>query len=179
VLTRPCWQAMAKAWKSGKTKAIAYMRTSSASNVGADKDSDRRQAAAIETSAKARGYELVDQFYDAAVKGSDPVTARPGFSAMLDRMCPHHPCREPRPIRPRPRGAACRPRLPEEDGRDPHPRDRTGPFRRRQPDRRARPPGARRHRSHPRSIESNPQRYRDRHDEPPSFVTLNQSQDDS
>jgi DNA invertase Pin-like site-specific DNA recombinase len=77
---------MAKAWKSGKTKAIAYMRTSSASNVGADKDSDRRQAAAIETSAKARGYELVDQFYDAAVKGSDPVTARPGFSAMLDRI---------------------------------------------------------------------------------------------
>jgi DNA invertase Pin-like site-specific DNA recombinase len=26
---------------------------------------------------------MVGQFYDAAVKGSDPVTARPGFSAML------------------------------------------------------------------------------------------------
>jgi hypothetical protein len=141
------------------------MRTSSASNVGADKDSDRRQAAAIETSAKARGYELVDQFYDAAVKGSDPVTARPGFSAMLDRIGVRTILVE----------------SPDRFARDlaVQPRDRTGPFRRRQPDRRARPPGARRHRSHPRSIESNPQRYRDRHDEPPSFVTLNQSQDDS
>ena len=30
-----------------KTKAIAYLRTSSAANVGADKDSERRQRAAI------------------------------------------------------------------------------------------------------------------------------------
>jgi DNA invertase Pin-like site-specific DNA recombinase len=77
---------MAKSGKSVKIKAIAYLRTSSASNVGADKDSDKRQAAAIEAFAKARGYEVVDTFYDAAVKGSDPVTARPGFGAMLDRI---------------------------------------------------------------------------------------------
>ena len=66
--------------------AIAYLRTSSAANVGADKDSDRRQRAAIAAFAKAHGYRLVDEFYDAAVSGADPVTERPGFKAMLDRI---------------------------------------------------------------------------------------------
>src|SRR5262249_12668258 len=36
--------------------------------------------------AKAAGYVITDWFYDAAVKGSDPVTTRPGFAAMLDRI---------------------------------------------------------------------------------------------
>jgi DNA invertase Pin-like site-specific DNA recombinase len=67
-------------------EALAYMRTSSATNVGADKDSDKRQRAAIEAFAKANGYTIVGEFYDAAVKGADPVTERPGFSAMLDRI---------------------------------------------------------------------------------------------
>jgi DNA invertase Pin-like site-specific DNA recombinase len=31
-------------------------------------------------------YRLVDEFYDAAVRGADPVTERPGFKAMLDRI---------------------------------------------------------------------------------------------
>jgi DNA invertase Pin-like site-specific DNA recombinase len=79
---------MAETRKTGKTKAIAYLRTSSAVNVGPDKDSDKRQRAAIEAFAKANGFavEPEDWFYDAAVKGSDPVTARPGFAAMLDRI---------------------------------------------------------------------------------------------
>jgi DNA invertase Pin-like site-specific DNA recombinase len=62
------------------------MRTSSASNVGTDKDSDKRQRAAITAFAKANGYVIVDEFYDAAVKGSDPVPTRPGFAAMMDRI---------------------------------------------------------------------------------------------
>src|SRR6516162_4084560 len=66
--------------------AIAYLRTSSAANVGADKDSDKRQRAAIAAFAKAHGYRLIDEFYDAAVSGADPVTDRPGFKAMLDRI---------------------------------------------------------------------------------------------
>ena len=66
--------------------AIAYLRTSSAANVGADKDSDQRQRAAIAAFAKAHGYRLIDEFYDAAVSGADPVTERPGFKAMLDRI---------------------------------------------------------------------------------------------
>jgi DNA invertase Pin-like site-specific DNA recombinase len=67
-------------------KAIAYLRTSSRTNVGADKDSDKRQLAAIEAYAKAAGYEVVDTFYDAAVSGADPVGDRPGFAEMLEAL---------------------------------------------------------------------------------------------
>ncbi|WP_315797661.1 recombinase family protein [Bradyrhizobium sp. SZCCHNRI3043] len=67
-------------------KAVGYMRTSSATNVGQDKDSEKRQRAAIEAYAKAAGYQIVDWFYDAAVRGADAVTERPGFSAMLERL---------------------------------------------------------------------------------------------
>ena len=67
-------------------KAVAYLRTSSRTNVGADKDSEKRQRAAIETYAKAAGYELVDTFYDAAVSGADPVSERSGFAEMLERL---------------------------------------------------------------------------------------------
>ncbi|MFT2212359.1 recombinase family protein [Rhizobium giardinii] len=69
-----------------KTKAIAYLRTSSAANVGADRDSDKRQRAAIAAYARSNGFEIVDEFYDAAVSGRDPVAQRPGFAAMLDRI---------------------------------------------------------------------------------------------
>jgi len=55
-------------------EAVAYMRTSSAANVGGDKDSEQRQRAAIEGYAKHAGIVIVDWFYDAAVKGADPVT---------------------------------------------------------------------------------------------------------
>jgi DNA invertase Pin-like site-specific DNA recombinase len=72
--------------KEKRIEAVAYMRTSSAANVGEGKDSERRQRAAIAGYARAAGYEIVDWFYDAAVRGADPVTARPGFSAMLDRI---------------------------------------------------------------------------------------------
>ena len=67
-------------------KAVAYLRTSSRTNVGADKDSDKRQRAAIEAYAKAAGYELVDTFYAAAVSGADPVSERSGFAQMLERL---------------------------------------------------------------------------------------------
>ncbi|WP_439399851.1 recombinase family protein [Bradyrhizobium sp. PMVTL-01] len=69
-----------------RPEAIAYLRTSSAANVGADKDSDRRQRAAIERFANANGYELVGEFYDAVVSGAGPIAERPGFAAMLDRI---------------------------------------------------------------------------------------------
>lgn len=69
-----------------KIKAVAYLRTSSAANVGNDKDSDKRQLAAINRYAKANGFEIVDCFYDAAVSGADPIESRPGFTALLDRI---------------------------------------------------------------------------------------------
>jgi len=65
-----------------KSPAVAYYRTSSAANVGAHKDSQRRQAEAVEAFARCR-HELAEAFYDPAVSGADPVDSRPGFSALL------------------------------------------------------------------------------------------------
>jgi DNA invertase Pin-like site-specific DNA recombinase len=67
-------------------KAAAYLRTSSKANVGSDKDSDKRQLAAIQAYAKAAGFEIVETFYDAAVSGADAVNDRPGFVQMLERL---------------------------------------------------------------------------------------------
>jgi DNA invertase Pin-like site-specific DNA recombinase len=72
--------------KRNLVSAVGYMRTSSATNVGADKDSEKRQRVAIERFAKASGFALVDWFYDPAVSGADPIESRPGFSALLDRI---------------------------------------------------------------------------------------------
>jgi DNA invertase Pin-like site-specific DNA recombinase len=72
--------------KGKRVEAVAYMRTSSAANVGEGKDSENRQRAAIASYAKSAGYEIADWFYDAAVKGADAVTERPGFAAMLERI---------------------------------------------------------------------------------------------
>jgi DNA invertase Pin-like site-specific DNA recombinase len=69
-----------------KIPSLSYLRTSSAANVGAEKDSDQRQRAAITGFAKAHGYEIEAEFYDAAVSGADPVIKRPGFLAMLQRI---------------------------------------------------------------------------------------------
>jgi len=68
------------------TPAVAYLRTSSAANVGADKDSDKRQRAAITAYAKRAGFTVVGEYYDAAVSGADPIDKRPGFVEMLQRL---------------------------------------------------------------------------------------------
>lgn len=77
-----------KATKNTRTQAVAYLRTSSATNVGADKDSDKRQRLAIAAYAKAAKIEIAtnDWFYDAAVSGADPIETRPGFNRLLDRI---------------------------------------------------------------------------------------------
>jgi DNA invertase Pin-like site-specific DNA recombinase len=72
--------------KGKQEEAVSYIRTSSAANVGSDKDSDKRQRAAIEAFAKRAGFVLVGEFADQAVRGSDPIETRPGFSALLDRI---------------------------------------------------------------------------------------------
>ena len=66
--------------------AVAYYRTSSAGNVGADKDSEKRQRDAVHAYATANGFEVVQEYYDAAVSGSDPIDQREGFRAMLAYM---------------------------------------------------------------------------------------------
>jgi DNA invertase Pin-like site-specific DNA recombinase len=74
------------AGKRNRVQAVGYVRTSSATNVGADKDSEPRQRRAIERFAKSAGFEIVEWFYDADVKGSDPIESRPGFAALLNRI---------------------------------------------------------------------------------------------
>jgi DNA invertase Pin-like site-specific DNA recombinase len=71
---------------SKRLPAFAYLRTSSATNVGTDKDSEKRQRTAIEAFARRSKLEIVETFYDAAVSGADPIEARPGFAALLDRL---------------------------------------------------------------------------------------------
>ena len=77
-------QAMAKPSKS--VRAFAYLRTSSAANIGEHKDSGRRQLQAIEVFARRSGIELVGAYHDEAVKGSDPIDTRPGFAEMLEAL---------------------------------------------------------------------------------------------
>src|SRR5262245_2341850 len=66
--------------------AVAYLRTSSATNVGADKDSDKGHVVAIGTFAKRAGFNIVGEYYDKAVSGADRVDQRPGFAEMLQRL---------------------------------------------------------------------------------------------
>ena len=77
-----------KTGKNGRTQAVAYLRTSSAANVGADKDSEKRQRQAIAAYAKSARFEIIadDWFYDPAVSGADPIETRPGFNRLLDRI---------------------------------------------------------------------------------------------
>ena len=56
--------------RAPRPRPRAYIRTSSAANVGADKDSDKRQRLAISSFAKRAGYDLVGEFTDAAVSGA-------------------------------------------------------------------------------------------------------------
>src|SRR3954447_9955528 len=74
----------AKAARNSGRTAVAYYRTSSAANVGADKDSVQRQRDAVAAYAKAHGLEIVKEFYDAAVSGADPIDQRPGFIELLE-----------------------------------------------------------------------------------------------
>jgi DNA invertase Pin-like site-specific DNA recombinase len=71
-----------------RTPAVAYLRTSSAANVGVDRDSERRRRAAIQAYARRAGFGIAGQdwFYDAAVSGADPIEGRQGFAALLDRI---------------------------------------------------------------------------------------------
>lgn len=70
------------------TNALAYMRTSSHANVGADKDSEPRQRAAITGYAEEAGYNIAadDFFYEPKIKGEDAIMSRPVFIALLERI---------------------------------------------------------------------------------------------
>jgi DNA invertase Pin-like site-specific DNA recombinase len=72
--------------KGKQVEAVAYIRTSSAANVGEGKDSEPRQRSSITAFAKRAGFALVGEFTDQVVRGADPIEMRPGFSALLDRI---------------------------------------------------------------------------------------------
>ena len=65
-----------------KKLAVMYLRTSSATNL--EGDSEERQKEAIRTFADQQGYEIVSGAYDQAVKGSDYISDRQGFSQLID-----------------------------------------------------------------------------------------------
>jgi len=73
-------------------KGCAYYRTSSQTNVGSDKDSERRQQDAVRSFAARNGIEIVAEYYDAAVSGADPVDARPEFCRMVSDMLSNGAC---------------------------------------------------------------------------------------
>lgn len=75
-----------RAMNTTQTTAVAYYRTSSVTNVGADKDSLNRQQDAVRGYAAANGLSVVGEYYDPGVSGADAVTARPGFNDMLGYM---------------------------------------------------------------------------------------------
>jgi DNA invertase Pin-like site-specific DNA recombinase len=63
--------------------AVAYFRTSSAANVGEEKDSEKRQRDAVTKYTTLNKIKIVGEFYDAAVSGADPIDQRPGFVELL------------------------------------------------------------------------------------------------
>jgi DNA invertase Pin-like site-specific DNA recombinase len=72
--------------KRQRKAAIGYTRTSSAANVGEDKDSVARQRKAIQAYANRAGFKIVAWFDDPAVAGADAIDARPGFLQALETI---------------------------------------------------------------------------------------------
>jgi DNA invertase Pin-like site-specific DNA recombinase len=73
-------------YRKNLAKAIAYFRTSSDTNVGQDKDSQKRQREAITKYAKKAGYEIISEYADEDVKGDLSVDQRPGFAVMMEHI---------------------------------------------------------------------------------------------
>lgn len=66
-----------KQTKKPPLKVVAYLRTSSPTNVGKEKDSDTRQLKTITAYCKSNKMEVVESFYDASVSGSLAMEDRP------------------------------------------------------------------------------------------------------
>jgi hypothetical protein len=66
---------------------VAYIRTSSAANVGADKDSEQRQRAAITGLAKRVGFTLVTEYNDAASLPCQPIAQKTAHARLCSTHC--------------------------------------------------------------------------------------------
>ncbi len=71
---------------ASRVLALAYLHTSSATNVGSNKDSEKRQRAGVAAYARRGGLEIVGEQYNAPVSGADPSDARTGFINLLEHV---------------------------------------------------------------------------------------------
>jgi len=70
-------------------RALSYLRTSSLTNTGSDKDSQSRQEESISEYAELHGYEVIETGYDEGRSGADPINDREGFLDVLE-YCQKH-----------------------------------------------------------------------------------------
>ena len=70
-------------------RCVSYLRTSSLTNSGSDKDSQSRQEGVIKTYADNNNYKIVESAYDEGRSGADPLGDREGFFALL-AFCKEH-----------------------------------------------------------------------------------------
>ena len=70
-------------------RCVSYLRTSSLTNSGSDKDSQSRQEGVIKTYADNNNYKIVESAYDEGRSGADPLGDREGFFALLE-FCKEH-----------------------------------------------------------------------------------------
>ena len=75
-------------WDHMTTKAVMYLRTSSAQNV--DGDSEMRQQTACQEYAVRENIKIVAMQYDRAVSGADPVQVRPGLMNLVTYCAENH-----------------------------------------------------------------------------------------
>ena len=66
------------------TKALSYLRVSGASQVSGDGFPRQRQA--IQQFAKTNGYDVVEEYTDKGVSGTNELADREGLSALLERI---------------------------------------------------------------------------------------------
>ena len=71
------------------TRCVSYLRTSSLTNSGSDKDSQSRQEGVINTYAEQNGYTIAESAYDEGRSGADPLVDREGFDQLL-QFCREH-----------------------------------------------------------------------------------------
>ena len=70
-------------------RCVSYLRTSSLTNSGSDKDSQSRQEGVINTYAEQNGYTIAESAYDEGRSGADPLVDREGFDQLL-QFCREH-----------------------------------------------------------------------------------------
>ena len=74
---------------SKHTRCVLYLRTSSAANVGDEKDSEPRQRQTCTTWTQRKGWKVEAEFRDPAVSGTDALVLRTGFAECVQYCLKH------------------------------------------------------------------------------------------